>query len=155
MVASPLQRELVWVRIDSGKVISLPRDWIRLPATPSYRISRACRICRRDVYWSMVSGNPSSSSLVTDTSLANRHHPTAQRRSFPASISGAASEARGSRGNPPGPEVTHGDFYTRSWRSRTDIVAAAKCTSRAFPPRDPLFFCPARRLFLRDQSRFT
>lgn len=73
----------------SEEVISLSYSCgIHSPATPSYRISRACRICRRDVYWSMVSGNPSSSSLVTDNSLANPHHP-AQRRSFPASISGA------------------------------------------------------------------
>jgi len=61
---------------------------IRLPGTPSYRFSRACRIYRRDVCWSMVSGNPSSSDLVTDNSLANRlgRHSTRRwryPRSFP------------------------------------------------------------------------
>lgn len=52
---------------------------IRLPATPSCRISRACRICRHGVCWSTVSGNPSSSDLVTGSSLANRHHSAFER----------------------------------------------------------------------------
>lgn len=55
-----------------------------LPGTPFYRSSPACRIYRRDVCWSMLSGNPSSSDLVTD--LANGHHSTQRwwySRAFP------------------------------------------------------------------------
>lgn len=105
----------------------------------------------------MVSGNPSSSSLVTDNSLANRHHPAAQRRSFPEGISGAAGERHAAhaetlpdRKSPTG-AFTHG---LDDRVPRTDIVAAAKCTSRAFPPRDPrgFFLSRAPVIFTRSIS---
>jgi len=69
---------------------------IRLPATPSYRIFQACRICRRGVCWSTVSGNPSSSALVTYNLRANRHHSAFERFRFRWWASPlTASEARG------------------------------------------------------------
>lgn len=80
-----------------------------LPGTPFYRFSRACRIYRRDVCWSMVSGNPSSSDLVTDSSLAQWSSLDATMMIF-ASISGPRRAARWPRG---GSRETHTGSHAR------------------------------------------
>lgn len=159
-----LKIKIKWTRGSSFVIASSITNSLRLklclPVTPSYRIFRACRIYRRDVYCSMVSANPSSSgSCMLRTIVVRRRQSNESRQHFrkwqDAGYTRVSGDTRYNYRGRKSPSCTRHGVDNRATRTNT-VAAVAGCTSRAFPPRNSFsFFCAARRLFLRDKSRFT